>query len=766
MRRRFNQFFLALALVTLVATITSTLTVYTVAERSHRRRVESLSLSLLRQTMTVFETAHISLVSDLFLLYNDSTLRPLLHAREPSAGTVLRAAEEVDESLVSAPYIDTVFAYNSWAGTFYSTSDGLMSYAEASDLPILPLLQNVLDYQLYSYVPLSAPASDGAIAAPSLAVVVGNRPYEGSRMASSIIATIDERALRETIIGASEAIAGEGTIISDRNGLVISHPDPARFGTRLTSDPSLAPVLEKNDASGWLTTERDGERYLTAFVRHPTMGWLFLRRTPVSDLLSDLRAARNSIFLIVLAVVIALLLWDYFLSELLSRRIKALARTARTLNVRHTVFDGQVAREVSDGELQEVESALQFAHERLEQLEAGERLSQENALRSVLRRFLESPLEPELDTAIEQQSLGALQSARFVVVLLSVDEYRQLLLKRGRTRIDRMRREAAKRLHGRTEDRTFTFMLRPEEVLVLRQVSIPYPTSATVREWVAQADETSGSFSVAFASRPVDIQNLSETYESLQASIAARFFLGHHAVIEKAEETWTTSRYDEYPQNAIDRLIQRTLLGEHEEAIEEFDRAFNSLSNDPPAAALLARLMVTSLTREIRARHGDEVEFPPDFSKLQSFADYADTLTELRRIVRYTVYHLSRQMDSSTVSRHREIVEQAMKIVEEEYNDPAICDDAVADRLRVSIQHLRTVFKQYRRASLSKEITRLRLQESRRLLVTTRMPAKEVARSVGFGSANYFLTLFKKEYGMTPTSYRRRHHDTADVADR
>ncbi|MFP4409241.1 MAG: AraC family transcriptional regulator, partial [Spirochaetaceae bacterium] len=42
-------------------------------------------------------------------------------------------------------------------------------------------------------------------------------------------------------------------------------------------------------------------------------------------------------------------------------------------------------------------------------------------------------------------------------------------------------------------------------------------------------------------------------------------------------------------------------------------------------------------------------------------------------------------------------------------------------------------------------------------LLTTSMAAKEVAESVGLGSANYFLTLFKKEFGMSPTSYRRRY---------
>jgi two-component system response regulator YesN len=300
-------------------------------------------------------------------------------------------------------------------------------------------------------------------------------------------------------------------------------------------------------------------------------------------------------------------------------------------------------------------------------------------------------------------------------------------------------------------------MLRSDEILLLLESRGTMARPEVLREWIESVEEVPGSFSFAYSPYPVELEGLRHRYESLQEAAMSRFFSGHHALVDLPERALPSRQPAVYPQRTVERLVQHTLLGQEAEALEAFDEAFGRLAADPAATPLFARLLVNSLYAEIRARHGEEVEFSGEFNRLRSYPDYADTLHELRRIIANTVHQVARQMDSSTARRHREVVERASAIVEQEYTDPSLCDDAVARRLGVSTQHLRGIYKQYRDSSLSKEITRLRLEEARRLLVTTQMAAKEVAESVGLGSANYFLTLFKKEYGMSPTSYRRRH---------
>jgi len=50
----------------------------------------------------------------------------------------------------------------------------------------------------------------------------------------------------------------------------------------------------------------------------------------------------------------------------------------------------------------------------------------------------------------------------------------------------------------------------------------------------------------------------------------------------------------------------------------------------------------------------------------------------------------------------------------------------------------------------------VRMECARKLLCETDMLILEIAKSVGFDNPRYFVSLFKKENGMTPTAYREQ----------
>jgi len=56
--------------------------------------------------------------------------------------------------------------------------------------------------------------------------------------------------------------------------------------------------------------------------------------------------------------------------------------------------------------------------------------------------------------------------------------------------------------------------------------------------------------------------------------------------------------------------------------------------------------------------------------------------------------------------------------------------------------------------SVQKEISRIRLKEARRLVMSTSTPLQDVAKSCGFSSLQYFSTSFVKAFGKSPSSLR------------
>lgn len=78
----------------------------------------------------------------------------------------------------------------------------------------------------------------------------------------------------------------------------------------------------------------------------------------------------------------------------------------------------------------------------------------------------------------------------------------------------------------------------------------------------------------------------------------------------------------------------------------------------------------------------------------------------------------------------------------------------VAAHACLSVNHLLRTFKQAFGQSPHQYLVQVRLQRSRRLLKTTRLPVNQIVGMVGFECASSFIRLFKNRYNVTPLKYR------------
>ncbi len=81
----------------------------------------------------------------------------------------------------------------------------------------------------------------------------------------------------------------------------------------------------------------------------------------------------------------------------------------------------------------------------------------------------------------------------------------------------------------------------------------------------------------------------------------------------------------------------------------------------------------------------------------------------------------------------------------------------VAALLGFSEGHFARVFRQSFGVSFIQYLTEYRLNQSRYLLSNTGISIDQIADRVGINSYSYFCTCFKRRYGISPGSYRKRH---------
>jgi len=80
--------------------------------------------------------------------------------------------------------------------------------------------------------------------------------------------------------------------------------------------------------------------------------------------------------------------------------------------------------------------------------------------------------------------------------------------------------------------------------------------------------------------------------------------------------------------------------------------------------------------------------------------------------------------------------------------------DAVAERLKISGDHLTRLFKRATGLTFNEYLTRFRMRRAMELLRDPSVRIGEVADLCGYRDARYFSTLFRQTVGLTPSEFR------------
>lgn len=101
------------------------------------------------------------------------------------------------------------------------------------------------------------------------------------------------------------------------------------------------------------------------------------------------------------------------------------------------------------------------------------------------------------------------------------------------------------------------------------------------------------------------------------------------------------------------------------------------------------------------------------------------------------------------------IVRRAKQFIQENYCDPELTLEVVANHLQISSVYLSRMVKQELGITFVSLVVDLRMKKAMYLLKSTTLTVSEIAEMVGYDTQHYFSTTFKKMLGVTPNQYRK-----------
>lgn len=132
------------------------------------------------------------------------------------------------------------------------------------------------------------------------------------------------------------------------------------------------------------------------------------------------------------------------------------------------------------------------------------------------------------------------------------------------------------------------------------------------------------------------------------------------------------------------------------------------------------------------------------------------TLDEIENWVRYISQAIAQEISRIRQSSVERFADEAKAYVASHFRDPNLSVDVICRELHVSPAYFSTIFKRQTGQAFSAYLTEVRLNEALRLLETTNDKTYLITEKVGYSDPNYFSYAFKKQFGISPTQYRKR----------
>lgn len=79
----------------------------------------------------------------------------------------------------------------------------------------------------------------------------------------------------------------------------------------------------------------------------------------------------------------------------------------------------------------------------------------------------------------------------------------------------------------------------------------------------------------------------------------------------------------------------------------------------------------------------------------------------------------------------------------------------LADKFHLKPQYISQLFKSEIGVNFLAYLTNIRMEQAKKLLLTTSLSIAEVSERSGYGDYRVFTKVFKKSEGITPSQYRR-----------
>lgn len=519
-------------------------------------------------------------------------------------------------------------------------------------------------------------------------------------------------------------------------------------------DTSFAPsdLSKKNEQSGSFTyTPKGGYLSLVTYTQATQSGVFLVNIVPYASVLKGL----IEIGLLTLTLSILTLGFGYIISKRMSRVLYA---PIQTLYSNYVTTAGKAN---SETEFDQLSKAFSDMYAKAIRLEQGLISTYNDSRRLYLDYILNGMIENQRDIGAICERLSIdISSSHYTVIIISCSEINSTDNSTSQDvfinyyALNNMAKEILS-VHGnteilRTQESTFTVLLSLSTNSLPQDICRDLETinQVMLKEFGIEATICIGKIVEGF-------ENINICYEATKIAMntSSYKYHGRTFIAENKTEAFTADQYYNKLHLQFSEYVRN---GNLELCSSEFDRAISSMENVSftTAKRFFNHVMMTLLDDFSIFLEKDDKSFPALAKNTENIFS-ANNVSEVKKIVMDFLSELIHNLALNKKGSNQGLIEKAQSYIDQNYNNPDLNIGQLAEMAELSPAYFGKIFSSVTTFSFNDYLSNKRMSAAVDMLENTKLTINEISEKVGFLNSNYFYSVFKKKYGITPSQYRK-----------
>lgn len=247
-------------------------------------------------------------------------------------------------------------------------------------------------------------------------------------------------------------------------------------------------------------------------------------------------------------------------------------------------------------------------------------------------------------------------------------------------------------------------------------------------------------------------RQIPESYKSAVNGRKKQIFLGEGCIIDAEYDYGRHS--SEYPYKAVSRLGSLIAAGNREQGIESLGELFGRLERMDADDIIRTTVKSCFELTEKYSRPGSRLR-EYSYEALQALVSRMESMDEVKSLLTAFSEQLFKENEKADHPDDESYVQAAVAYIGKNFSDGNLNVEKIADVIGITSSYFGKLFAREMHQSCIDYIQEVRMENAAALLKETPLPVKEISLKVGVSNVNYFYSLFKKKYSMTPVQYRR-----------